>query len=246
MEQTTLSTPNLDIFLTLRKELLDLTIEPGQQIVESHICERFGSSRPPVRNAFQRLQDLGLVEVIPYKGVYASLLDLDYIHQMIHMRTTVEGQIIADFIKSDPNPFIIEELEHNLRKQQILIEQNEVDINVFYKLDTDMHSIWFADRRCSGIWNLIQQQEIHYTRFIMLDFVATQNFKEISSNHQELLDIIKNKELDLIDPVLGRHLNGGLRRMGKKMLEQYRRYFKPTKDEEFWDTYKKAYFTDKP
>ncbi len=242
MEKELQSDANLDIFSTLRQELLDLTIKPGEQIVESHICKRFASSRPPVRNAFQRLQDLGLLEIVPYKGVYASLLDLDYIHQMIHMRTKIEGQVIADFIESNPNPFIIEEIEHNIRKQQILISQPKVDINVFYTLDTDMHRIWFSDRRCSGIWNLIQQQEIHYTRFIMLDFVATQNFKEISWNHQELLQIIKEKQFDQIDPTLGRHLNGGLRRMGKEMLNHYRSFFKPSNDEHYWDAYKRSYF----
>jgi DNA-binding GntR family transcriptional regulator len=233
---------NLDIFSTLREELLDLTIKPGQEIVESEVCARFESSRPPVRNAFHRLQDLGLLEVIPYKGVYASLLDLDFIHQMIHMRTVVEGKVIADFIASNPCPLTIEELEHNLRRQQIIIDEPTVDKRVFYQLDFDMHKIWFENRNCQNIWDLIQQQEIHYTRFIMLDFIATNDFRDIFSNHRELLDIIKRKDIDQIDATLGWHLNGGLRRMGKEGLSQYRSYFKSTKDEAFWDEYKAKYF----
>ena len=110
MPETAQNGTNLDIFSSLKHELLDLTIKPGEQILESAVCERFGSSRPPVRAAFQRLADLGLVDILPYKGVYASLLDLDYIHQMIHLRTKIEGQILVDFINSKPDAFVFEEL----------------------------------------------------------------------------------------------------------------------------------------
>ena len=241
MTQTAQNDTNLDIFSTLREELLNLIIKPGEQIQESDVCKRFNSSRPPVRNAFQRLKDLGLLEVVPYKGVYASLLDLDYIHQMIHMRTKVEGQVIIDFILSDPNPFVIEELEHNIRRQMILISQPEVNKSDFYTMDSAMHSIWFTAQKCSGIWDLIQQQEIHYTRFRILDFVATQKYQEITSNHVELLEAIKARNTTPIDEILGRHLNGGLRRMGKKVLEEYSHYFKPPQDQAYWDAYNKQY-----
>ena len=39
------------IFETLKKELLDLTIKPGDLIAETETCERFAVTRPPVRAA---------------------------------------------------------------------------------------------------------------------------------------------------------------------------------------------------
>lgn len=147
-----------------------------------------------------------------------------------------------DFITSTPNPFVIEELEHNIRKQQILISQESVNTTDFYALDSEMHSIWFTDRKCKDLWNLIQQQEIHYTRFRMLDFVETQKYSEISGDHVILLNAIKNNETENINSILGRHLNGGLRRMGIKVLNQYSSYFKEPKDESYWAEYNKKYF----
>lgn len=232
---------NADIFTTLLKELHDLTIKPGEQIQESAICKRFGSSRPPVRNAFKRLSDLGLLDIIPYKGVFASLLDLDYIHQMIHLRITIESKVIEDFITSSPNPFVIEELEHNIRKQQILIDQDDINTTDYYLLDSEMHSIWFQEGRCSGIWDLLQQQEIHYTRFKILDFVATKNFKEITSDHIKLLRAIKNSEPESIYDILAKHLNGGLRRIGERVMTEYGSYFKEPKNQEYWKEFYKQY-----
>lgn len=234
--------PTPDIFSSLLKELHNLTIKPGQQIQESDMCERFGSSRPPVRNAFKRLSDLGLLDIIPYKGVFASLLDLDYIHQMIHLRITIESKIIEEFITSTPNPFVIEELEHNIRKQQIMIGQDSISTTEYYSLDSEMHSIWFSDRRCWGIWDLIQQQEIHYTRFKILDFVATKNYQEITGDHIQLLEAIKNNAPGSVFGILARHLNGGLRRMGDKVVTEYGSYFKEPKDSTYWKEFYSQYF----
>ena len=54
------------VFETLKQEILDLKLEPGRLISENDICERFGVSRTPVRDALRLLQEQGFVETIPY------------------------------------------------------------------------------------------------------------------------------------------------------------------------------------
>ena len=39
------------VFETLKREILDLKLEPGRMVSENEICERFGVSRTPVRDA---------------------------------------------------------------------------------------------------------------------------------------------------------------------------------------------------
>lgn len=226
-----------DIFEILRKEILDLTIKPGEPLVESAICDRFNASRPPVRNAFQRLSDQGLLDIVPYRGVTVSLLDLDYIYQMVHLRSTLEYKILQDFIISRPNPFVIEEMEHNIRKQEIFINQVTLDENEFYELDSELHKIWFDHQKCQGLWDLIQKQETHYTRFRLLDYVEIHNFRELYNEHVQLLEAIKNNSEIEIDAIIQKHLRGGLRRLGDKIFCEYREFFKDPKDDTFWKNY---------
>lgn len=224
-----------EIFRILRKEILDLTIKPGETLVESAICERFNASRPPIRNAFQRLSDQGLIDIVPYRGVTVSLLDLDYIHQMVHLRSTIENRILIDFINSKPNPFVIEELEHNIRKQEIFINQVLIDKSEFYELDSRLHSIWFEKQKCTDLWNLIQKQEIHYTRFRLLDYVEMHNYVELYNEHLMLLEAIKSNSANEIPAIIEKHLVGGLRRLGNKVFNEYRDFFKEPKNQEFWE-----------
>ena len=56
------------VYETLKQEILDLRLKPGQMISENDICERFGVSRTPVRDALRLLQEQGFAETIPYRG----------------------------------------------------------------------------------------------------------------------------------------------------------------------------------
>lgn len=67
---------------TLKQEILDLRLKPGQMISENDVCDRFGVSRTPVREALRLLQEQGFVETVPYRGTYVTLLSLDNIKQM--------------------------------------------------------------------------------------------------------------------------------------------------------------------
>ena len=99
------------VFETLKREILDLKLEPGRMISENEICERFGVSRTPVRDALRLLQEQGFVETVPYRGTYVTLLSLDNIKQMIYMRVAVETMVLRDFLKVQ-NPMTLEEIRH--------------------------------------------------------------------------------------------------------------------------------------
>ncbi len=229
------------IFETLKKELLDLTIKPGEELVEAKLCSRFNITRPPVRTVLKRLSDIGLVQTKPYYGTYASLLDLDKVYQIIHMRTVIEISVIQDFIKSNPDAFIIEELEHNIRLQKILVREQNIDRTKFYELDNDLHLTWFSQQHCTAIWNIIQEQKIEYTRFRMLDYEATMQYSKMVEDHDSLVQAIKEKKVDQIPQILGQHLIAGLKRMDSKILAEHAGYFLQANDTDFWTEYNKRY-----
>lgn len=227
------------IFEQLKREITTLEIIPGGKISEAEICARFSVTRPPVRTAFQRLQDIGLMETVPYKGARASLISLSSVHQMIFLRTAVESQVIKDFIDSCPSPFELEELEHNIRMQKLHIAENEVDEKQFFVLDSAMHEFWFKKMRCSGVWKMIQE-DINYERFRMLDFVGTLGYRDIIKDHDRLFEAIKKGDKNQIAPILSSHLNAGLRRMGNLIRTEYKQYFIFDEDDnKYWVEYNK-------
>ncbi|MEO0410532.1 MAG: GntR family transcriptional regulator [Pseudomonadota bacterium] len=60
------------VFDALRREILDLDIEPGAPLDEMELSRRFGVSRSPVREALVRLGASGLVETLPNRSAIAA------------------------------------------------------------------------------------------------------------------------------------------------------------------------------
>ncbi|MCR5760397.1 MAG: GntR family transcriptional regulator [Sphaerochaetaceae bacterium] len=225
------------IYDKLKKDIISLKIKPGEKLSEQEVCERFSVTRPSVRAAFQRLQDTGLLEVVPYKGARTTLINLSSVHQLIHLRIAVESWLIKDFIKSKPSPFLLEELEHNIRMQKLHTETESVDEKEFYRLDSAFHQFWFDRMKCSDLWTMIQT-DMNYERFRMLDFVGTLGYKDIVADHVKLFEAIRDSNTDMVVPILTSHLNAGLKRMGYPIRDDYKAYFIQDENvDKYWQDY---------
>lgn len=212
------------IYTSLRRDILALEIKPGQILSESQLCDQYAASRTPVHVALQRLSDTGLLEIIPYKGVRASLLRFSDIRQSIVMRVVLETKALSDFMKV-ADPFALEECNHTLRKQQIVLDSAMLKASDFYALDSELHKIWFTHSGLPKIWEVIQESEVYYTRFRMLDIVQIHNFKEIVHEHEVLLDLMKQHDEDGVAQLVNYHLFGGIRRMKDQLLHGLSDYF---------------------
>ncbi|MFR5631544.1 MAG: GntR family transcriptional regulator [Monoglobales bacterium] len=212
------------IFDMLKQEILSLELKPGQAISENEICSRFDVSRTPVREALRRLQEQGFVNTIPYSGTYVTLLNLDDIRQMIYMRVAVELMVMRDFMEV-ATPLLYEEIRHQIRCQELLIQEPGFEPEQFYSMDAQMHALWFCAVGRAKVWDFIQAQQLHYTRFRMLDFVTETDFTRIIREHKQLLEFLENKDEKGLEEALKAHLYISMTRMKYAIEVEYKDYF---------------------
>lgn len=218
------------VFETLKREILDLRLKPGQMISENDICDRFGVSRTPVRDALRLLQEQGFAETIPYRGTYVTLLSLDNIKQMIYMRVAVETMILRDFMKIQ-TPMVMEDIRHAIAQQKALVQEPGVDAEEFYHMGAQMHSIWFGAVRRQKLWEMLQAQQLHYTRFRMLDFITETDFTRIIGEHEELFRLISQQNEKGLEESLKEHLYYSMKRMRHSIEVDYKDYFEEEPEE---------------
>lgn len=213
-----------DIYRILEREILDFHLKPGQLLSEHSLCERFGVSRTPVRSVLQRLQEKDLVQIVPYKGTRVTLLDFDIINQIIYQRVALETMLLRDFC-NHCSPLEIEQLRHALHTMQELAALPDTTAHRFYAADSNMHEIWFRSTRKMYLWDCIQRAESNYSRFRMLDIVEANNFAEVTQEHAEMLRIVEEKDTAAIEPLMQKHLYGGIRRLGQLIFTKFQDYF---------------------
>src|SRR3977135_1835088 len=66
------------------------TLQQGQHMVENELAEYLGVSRQPVREALQRLQTDGWIELRPAQGAFVHVPSEDEVDQLLGVRTILE------------------------------------------------------------------------------------------------------------------------------------------------------------
>ena len=222
------------VYESLKQDILDLELKPGQLLKETELCQRFGVSRTPVRDALRMLQEQGFVLTVPYKGIYVTLLSLSNIKQMIYMRVAVETMVLRDFMKV-ATPMVMEDIRYLIRKQQAVIQEPDFKPEQFYRLDAQMHSVWFEATKKQKLWEILQAQQLHYTRFRMLDFVTETDLTRIIAEHEELIRLLEAKDIAGMEAALKEHLYFSMKRMRHQIDVEYREYFEEEEAEGKFD-----------
>src|ERR687886_2420989 len=74
----------------VRKEITGGTYAPGAHLVEREIAEALGVSSIPVREAFSRLVEEGLVVRMPRRGAFVAPLTVDAVRDLTRVRIALE------------------------------------------------------------------------------------------------------------------------------------------------------------
>lgn len=215
-----------EIYAVLEREIIDLTLRPGSTLSENPLCARFGVPRSLIRVVLQKLQENGLVRIVPYKGTTVTRLNRRIVDELIYERIAVEARILRDFA-----PRCTPEQRAQIRERAAAYEQlahaDQPDFNRLYEADRKFHETWFAAMDKMYLWRTLQNSHADYSRFRMLDTLTSGGLTEVIADHQNLLDAIERCDLAAFEPLVERHLYGGIRRLGTKLTEEYADYFAP-------------------
>lgn len=75
------------VYDTLRDEILNLTLQPGEPIDEISLADRLSMSRTPIREALVRLAGDGLVTLLPNRSTVVSQIDFPNLHHFFDALT---------------------------------------------------------------------------------------------------------------------------------------------------------------
>ena len=78
------------VYEALIELIVNRTLQPGQHLVEIELAEYLGVSRQPVREALQRLQTDGWIDLRPAQGAFVHTPSEDEVDQLLGVRTVLE------------------------------------------------------------------------------------------------------------------------------------------------------------
>lgn len=78
------------VYEALAELIINGTLKPGQHLVEGELAEHLGVSRQPVREALQRLQTEGWVDLRPAQGAFVHSPTEEEAAQLLSVRAVLE------------------------------------------------------------------------------------------------------------------------------------------------------------
>ncbi|GAA0918897.1 GntR family transcriptional regulator [Pseudonocardia zijingensis] len=79
-------------YASLKRDILQCRLRPGEVIVDSVLAEQYGMSRTPIREAINALRREGLVVIIPRRGTFVKAIDLAELQDTYRMRVLLEPE----------------------------------------------------------------------------------------------------------------------------------------------------------
>lgn len=218
-----------EIYLTLENEIVSLTVLPGEILSENSLCKRFSVSRTPIRSVLQRLEQNGFVSIIPHKGTIVTPINIQIASQFMYQRVAVETMVFRDFV-SICTPTDAARVNYALHQLEEIAEngykEEPFEINRFLEADLAMHEIWFLSTDKMYLWKNLTKPQADYSRFIRIDIIGGKNVPDVIEEHRKMTEIIDTKDLNAIEPLMRRHLYGGIRRLGNLLFsDEYKSFF---------------------
>jgi len=206
----TVSTKNEVVYHSLRQELLDGEIRPGQRLVISDLADKYSVSPIPVREALKRLQQEGFLDVVPYIGAIVKSIDFQKYKEMVEVRNQLE---ILAATSSVPRITAanFSKLESILAKMEKAI--GSVGVNSYMDLDRKFHFTIYENAPnkflIENVVMLWDRCKISQYIFVWDNIRA----KESHDEHTEILEAIKNKEPLKTGELIRQHKERSLARL---------------------------------
>ena len=195
-----------EAYQILRRAILDLYLCPGAILSIKDICDYFGIGRSPVRDALLRLDQEGLVNLLPQRGTMISQINLSRVEQERFLRISVEEEVMKIFMARH-TPSDVMFLSESLRNQQKLCDGQEVDIRQFLRLDDEFHNIFYTVADKLFCMQTVQNASGHYRRVRLLTLNRRRNIQETINQHDTLVTAFRARDTALMRNTFHMHLS---------------------------------------
>lgn len=214
-----------EVYKSIRKRILKMELEPGQKISENKMCEEYGVSRSVIRTVFTRLNQLKLLDVYPQRGTYISMIDLDFISDLLLLRTAVEKEVIYEIfgeIHEENRRLLIEKLEENIEQQKKFSGMSYY-CSEFKRLDSEFHKTLIDSVKRFGLMELMADQLVHIARWRNFDVAFDNRLPNLIIEHIAILEAIKANDLLEAQKAMTVHLDtiSEISGRAKKQFPQY-------------------------
>lgn len=151
-------------------------LKPGQRISDAELADEFGVSRTPVREALQRLREIGIVEASPSRFTRISDVTSRQVLEALVVWVALYGAVIDETVP-DADPAWADEMEqlHNDFKAAMVATDGEALATsnfFFYSVLVRNSANQALQRAITGVVHIVRLGSLYLPEFIDMEALA--------------------------------------------------------------------------
>ena len=185
----------------IKKKILTCEYEPGRHLNEQQLCEAMGNiSRTPVRDAVSRLEQEGLLNILPKKGILVSELRISDINRIFEVRMLLEPYVLRRY----GSKLDAAQLRYF---SQVMSDHTKVPPDSFYDLDDQFHGFIMNTMHNQYLLDTYHNISNMNQRLRMLSGTLVENrLADTFAEHRAIINACQQKDWETAADAMVRHL----------------------------------------
>lgn len=208
----------------LRARIASLALIPGSVLSEKDVVAELNISRTPVREAFLRLAEEGLLDIYPQSGTFVAPIRLSAILHAAFVRDSLECSIVRVVARKRSKIFL-EALHERIARQWAAVRAG--DAAAFFEEDERMHQSFAEEAGYGQLWRLVDSAKLHIDRVRRLILPEELGIRNLVEEHEKIAQAITTTDAETAAAAMHDHLDGIVRGLDS-LAQRYPDYFEKT------------------
>lgn len=191
------------VIQSLRQAIIEMQLAPGQALSENDIAQRYGVSRQPVREAFIKLREAGLLQILPSRGTYVVKISAREVLNARFVREAVECAIVRAAAPL-ADPAAIARLAGLIDEQRDAVVRG--DTRRFTLLDESFHRAIADIIECDYAARVVESARAQTDRVRYLSLPGATPLETLMDQHQGIVAALAARNADAAEAAMRRHL----------------------------------------
>ena len=200
-----------DLFNKLRDDILQNKIKPGEKLTEQRICQEYQVSRTPVREAFQKLELDGLIEIIPNRGAFVIGLTRQDIEDMYELRSAYES-IAVEWAIDRMTPEEFEDMQEAFELMEFYTMKQ--DPTKMLAMNTRFHQIIYNGTKNRMLQHVLTSYQVYTKNTKVSPEYIKEYMDEVLAEHRQIFLAFQTKDKEAASRAAVQHMQNGKHRAG--------------------------------
>jgi len=194
--------PN-EVVARLKQLIDDGVLIPGSRVPERRLCEQFGVSRTPMREALRALAAEGLLEIQPHRGATVRKFkpeDVDHMFQVLEVLEALAGELACDAMTD-------EELADTERLHERMMKAyRRRDRRTFFALNQQIHEQIVRSARNPALSRIYEGLSGQTRRIRYMANNTDAEWTVAAREHEKIMTALKARRAEAVQALLRAHL----------------------------------------